>query len=245
MMDGMWREPPVSLEERVPAPFPPERRELRDAYFDAVPWLTLGMVRGERWRLRLGPVTLLAFGDPRPDGGGWSWPITGGLLAREPGGALRFGWRGGELVGAVEGFRPRLPSPLYRLLQRPAHRLLTRRFLLRLRGRVPPPGPPAGPAQRLVTASLDLALCAAVTAALRPRRRLVALAAVTAGYHLACWTLTGRTAASLLTGQRVVSVDGRPVAPWQAALRLAALPLAAARLRAVHDEVAATEVIEA
>jgi hypothetical protein len=120
-----------------------------------------------------------------------------------------------------------------------------RRFLLRLRGRVPPPGPPAGPAQRLVTASLDLALCAAVTAALRPRRRLAALAAVTAGYHLACWTLTGRTAAALLTGQRVVSVDGRAVAPWQAALRLAALPLAAVRLRAVHDEVAATEVIEA
>ena len=247
MMEGMRHEAPVSVEERVTAPLPPGRDELRDAYFDAVPWLTMGLARGERWRIRLGPVTLLAFGDPRPapDGAGWTWPITGGLLARGPGGALRFDWCNGQLVGAVDGFRPRLPGPLYRATQLPAHRLLTRRFLLRLRGRVPPPGPPAGPAQRLVTAALDVALCAAVTSALRPRHRLAALAAVTAGYHLACWTLTGRTAAALLTGQRVVSVDGRPVAPWQALLRLAALPLAAAGLRAVHDEIAATDVVEA
>jgi hypothetical protein len=42
-----------------------------------------------------------------------------------------------------------------------------------------------------------------------------------------------------------VSVDGGRPAPWQAAVRLAALPLAAATLRAAHDEAAGTEVIEA
>ncbi|HXM57501.1 MAG TPA: hypothetical protein VOB72_19035, partial [Candidatus Dormibacteraeota bacterium] len=162
MMDGVWHEPPVCLEERVAAPFAPPSRTLRDAYFASARWLTLGAIAGERWRLRLGPLTLLTFGEPRFDGAGWAWPIAGGLLARAPGGTLRFAWRDGELVGAVDGYRPRLPAPLYRATQLPAHRLLTRRFLLRLRGRVPPPGPPAGPAQRLAAAGLDVALCAAV-----------------------------------------------------------------------------------
>ena len=62
---------------------------------------------------------------------------------------------------------------------------------------------------------------------------------------MGCWSLTGRTVGGLLTGQRLVSVDGSPVAPWQALLRLAALPLAVLTRRAVHDETAATEVVEA
>jgi hypothetical protein len=245
MMEGMWLEPPVCLEERVAAPLAPPSEALRDAYFASARWLTLGVIAGERWRLRLGPLTLLAFGEPRHDGSGWAWPIAGGLLARAPGGTLRFGWRDGVLAGDVDGYLPRLPAPLYRLIQRPAHRLLTRRFLLRLRGRVPPPGPPAGPAQRLATASLDVAVCAALTAALRPRRRLATFFAIAAVYHVGCWSLAGRTAGGLLTGQRLVSADGRPVAPWQALLRLAALPAAARALRAVHDETAGTEVVEA
>ena len=76
------------------------------------------------------------------------------------------------------------------------------------------------------------------------RHRLRTFAALAAGYHLACWTLGGRTLGGLATGQRLVSVDGSAVAPWQALVRLAALPCAALTLRAVHDEAAATEVIE-
>jgi len=65
-----------------------------------------------------------------------------------------------------------------------------------------------------------------------------------AAYHAACWAAAGRTAGGRLTGQRVVSVDGSPVEPWQALLRLAAVPAAARALRPVHDEVAGTAVIE-
>lgn len=244
MMEDVAPQPPVHLQERVRAPVEPPRTALRDAYFADVRRLSLGLVGGERWRLRLGALTLLSFGEPAFDGWAWSWPITGGLLASAPGGTLSYGWRDGQLVGAVDGYRPRLPALPYRSIQLPAHRLLTRWFLLRLRGGVPPPGVPAGPAQRLLTAGLDLALCAGVTAALRPRRRLRTFAAVAAVYHLACWSAAGRTAAGVVTGQRLVSVDGRRVAPWQAALRLAALPLAARTLRAVHDEAAATEVVD-
>ncbi|HEY4027655.1 MAG TPA: RDD family protein, partial [Candidatus Dormibacteraeota bacterium] len=243
IMNGVWNARPVHQEHTVRAPLRPAPARLRDAYFAGVRRLTFGLIRGERWRLRLGPLTMLAFGEPTFDGTAWTWPITGGVLARRPGGVLRYGWRGGELVAVVDGYLPRLPAPLYGTVQILAHRLVTRRFLLDLRGRLPPAGPAAGPAGRMLAASLDLALCAGVTAALRPRRRLLSFVAMAATYHVACWTLTGRTAGGLLTGQRVVSVDGSPVAPWQALLRLAALPLAARSLRPAHDETAATEVV--
>lgn len=244
-MVGVWHEPPVNQRARVSAPFAPSTDQLRDAFFADVGLLTLGIVRGERWRLCLGPLTLLTFAEPEFDGTAWSWPITGGLLARRPGGALRYGWRDGELFGQVSGYLPRLPALAYRSTQAPVHRLLTRRFLLRLRGRTPPPGPPAGPAQRLLTACLDLALCGGVVAALRPRRPVRSFVATAAGYHVACWVLGGRTIGAKLTGERVVSVDGSPVALWQAVLRLAVLPVALRSLRAAHDELAATDVVEA
>jgi hypothetical protein len=41
----------------------------------------------------------------------------------------------------------------------------------------------------------------------------------------------------------VVSVDGSRVTAGQALIRLIALPLAVLRVRAVHDEIAGTEVI--
>lgn len=245
MMVRVWLEPPIHQECRVRAPVESGRDRLRDAFFADVGAVTFGAIRGERWRLRLGPLTLLAFGDPEFDGRAWTWPITGGLLARAPGGSLRLGWRDGELIADVDGYLPRLPALAYRVAQRPMHDVLTRRFLLRLRGRRPAPGPPAGPAQRLMTATLDLALCAGVAAAAGRRRRLCTFVALAAGYHAASWTLGGRTLGGALTGQRVVSVDGGPVAPWQALLRLAALPSALLTLRAVHDEAAGTEVVEA
>jgi hypothetical protein len=245
MMVLVWLEPPVHQEQRIRAPVAPAPDRLREAYFDGVGRLTFGFVRGERWLLRLGPLTMLRFGEPAFAAGAWSWPIAGGLLARRPGGALRIGWRDGELVLAVDGYLPALPALAYRLGQAQVHRALSRRFLLALRGRTPAPAPPAGPAQRLLTASLDLALCAGVTAAVTRSRRPRTFAALAVGYHLACWTLGGRTLAGRLTRQRLVSVDGGPVAPWQAVLRLAALPRALRTLRAAHDEAAATEVVEA
>ena len=244
MMVLVRQEPPVHQVCRVRAPVETSGDRLRDAFFADVRRLTFGVVRGERWRLSLGPLTLLAFDEPAFDGRAWTWPIAGGLLARRPGGTLRYGWREGELVAEVDGYEPRLPALAYRLTQVPVHRMLTRRFLLELRGRTPAPGPPAGPAQRLLTATLDLALCGGVAAAVRRRQRLRTFAALAAGYHVVCWSLGGRTLAGLLTGQRLVSVDGSAVAPWQALVRLAALPRAALTLRAVHDEAAATEVIE-
>lgn len=245
MMGRMWHSPPVYLEDRVRAPLRPPPDRLRDAYFDRIRGLTLGAVRGERWRLRLGPLTLLAFDEPAFDGACWAWPIAGGVLARTPGGVLRFGWRDGLLAGAVDGYRPSLPRPLYRLAQAPVHRAVTRQFLLLLRGRTPAPGVPAGPAQRLVAAAVDVALCAAVAAAVRPRRRLLAFGLLAAGYHVACWSIAGRTVGGLLAGQRLVSVDGSRVTPGQALVRLAALPAAARAGRAIHDEAAGTEVVEA
>jgi hypothetical protein len=245
MMDCIRYPAPVHQEDRVAAPFEPRPERLRDAYFAAVPRLTLGVVRAEPWRLRLGPLTVLEFGEPVARDGGWTWPITGGVAARRPGGSLSYRWRDGELTGVVDGYEPRLPAPLYRLLQVPVHHVLTRQFLLLLRGRTPGPGVPAGPAQRLVTASLDLGLCAALTAVLRPRRRLATFAGVASLYHLALWTVGGRTAAGLLTGQRIVSVDGSPLTLAQSAIRLAALPFALRSGRAVHDEAAGTEVVEA
>ena len=62
-------------------------------------------------------------------------------------------------------------------------------------------------------------------------------------YHVACWSFGGLTLGGLLLGQRVVAVDGEAVTPGQALLRLAALPLSLIRLRAVHDEVAGTDVV--
>lgn len=236
--------PSVHAEDRVQAPIEPAQECLREAFFQNIDRLTLGLVAGRRWRLQLGPVTLLAFGEPALDGRSWSWPITGGVLAARPGGKLTYGWREGELIGAVDGYLPRLPRLLYWALQAPLHRLVTRRFLIQLRGRTPPPGVPAGPAQRLLTAGLDLVLCAALTGLLRPRRPLLVAAAVTAVYHVGCWSYGGRTPGALLTGQRLVSVDGGRVALWQALIRLAALPVAAWERRAVHDEAASTEVIE-
>src|SRR5262245_27430444 len=138
MMGGMWSPPPVTLTVRAPARPSPDR--LRDAYFADVGRLTLGTVRGEPWRLRLGPVTVLAFGEPRFDGWGWSWPIVGGLLARHAGGTLRYAWRDGQLVGTVAGYLPRLPRAVYRLLLVPGRRLRPPRCRVGRRGTLPPHG---------------------------------------------------------------------------------------------------------
>jgi len=252
MMHGMGKGPWIHLEDRVCAPTRPPQTVLRDAFFHDVGRLTLGLVQGERWRLRLGPITLIAFGEPTFEAGSWTWPITGGWLARQPGGSLSYGWRDGQLVGLLHGYQPRLPWPLYSAAQRPVHRVVTRRFLLGLRGRTPSPGVPAGTVQRMASAGLDFLLCLGMTALVRPRRRkgslpgsLMTAGAVTSVYHVSCWLLGGRTVGAVVTGQRLVSVDGGRVAPWQALLRLTTWPVALWLRRAAHDEMAATEVVEA
>ena len=187
-------------------------------------------------------MTLFRFGAPQALGHGWSWPIVDGLLVGRPAGTFAVAWRDGRLVSTLDGYQPRLPRPLYRLTQLPLHPVVTRLVLLQLRGRSPSPGVPAGPAQRGAAAGVDLGLCAALALTVR-RRRLLAFAALATGYHLGLWATTGRTVGGLLLGQRLVGIDGSPPSPVQALVRLLTLPLAGARLRAMHDELAGTEVV--
>jgi hypothetical protein len=234
---------PVHLEDSVAAPVEPDLARLRDGFFDEITRLSGGLIHGERWQLRVGPVPLVRFGEPRAVQGGWSWPITGGLLVGRPAGTLAYTWRDGKLRGTLDGYQPRLPRAPYRLTQLPLHNPVTRLVLLQLRGRTPAPGVPAGPAQRAAATGIDLALCAGLAMTLR-RRRLLAFVPLAATYHLCFWATTGRTPGARLLGLRLVAVDGSPPSPVQAAVRLLALPLAARRMRALHDELAGTEVIQ-
>jgi uncharacterized RDD family membrane protein YckC len=102
---------------------------------------------------------------------------------------------------------------------------------------------PADVSSRLAAGAIDVAICGALTLALARRRRLRAFTAITAGYHVAAWSVSGRTIGGALMRQRVVAVDGSPPTAVQALLRFIALPLAAFGFRAIHDEVAATDVI--
>jgi uncharacterized RDD family membrane protein YckC len=147
------------------------------------------------------------------------------------------------LVASLEGYTPRIPRFIYGLTQLPIHHLVMRLHLLRARGRVPSPGVPAPPTRRLAAGAIDAGLCAAVALFAGRRRRLAAFAGVAIGYHVACWSSSGRTAGGLIAGQRVVSVDGSRVTIGQSLIRLLALPVAALRLRAVHDDIAGTEVV--
>jgi len=118
-----------------------------------------------------------------------------------------------------------------------------RLHLLRVRGRVPSPGVPAAPTRRVAAGAIDAGLCAAVALTAGKGRRLAAFAGIAIAYHVACWSSSGRTIGGVIAGQRVVSVDGSRVSIGQALVRLVALPVAALRLRAVHDEIAGTEVV--
>ena len=216
------------MTDSVLAPVEPDPRTLRDRFFaDARHW-SLGLVSGRPWRLDLGPVTMLRFGEPRPNSSGWSWPIEGGLLARAPGGNLTIAWSEGRLSARVEGYKPLLPAPLYSLLQLPFHHLTTRLFLLRLRGGNPPPGRPAALERRALAAVLDVASCLVVSR-FQPRRALV----VAAAYHVCFWSVFGRTPGGLAAGIRLLALDGSKPTPAQAAVRLVA-----------GDALAATAMVE-
>lgn len=238
-----WVDGGVLVEDKVRAPRPLSGEALRSSYFDTTATFTLGLVRFRDGALRLGPWELLRFGPPATDPRGVIWPIQGGLLAAGPGGRFEVSWRDGHLAAKVDGYRPALPPAMYALTQLPVHHALMRLQLLRIRGRLPSAGVPADVSSRVAAAAIDAAVCAGITLALARRRRLKALVAIAAGYHMAAWSASGRTLGGAIMRQRVVAVDASRPSLTQAALRLALLPLAALRMRAVHDEIAGTDVI--
>jgi hypothetical protein len=236
MMCGVARA--VDVEDSVRMPVAPSPERLRDFYFTATERLTLGLVRYRDHALRLGGLTLVSFGEASRTAHGWSFPISGGVLTATPGGDLWIASADGLTTVAVVGYRPSLPLPVYRVTQYHFHRFITRLALLQLRGRVPVEEPPATPAARVTAGVIDAAVCLALA---RGRWRRAVPVAV--AYHVACWSFGGLTVGGLLLRQRVVALDGRGVTPGQALVRLAILPLALLRLRAVHDELAGTDVV--
>jgi RDD family protein len=238
-----WVQGEVEVEDSIHAPRPLSGEFLRDGFFEALAMLSLGLIRMEGDSLYVGPVEVLEFDVPATTSYAVTWPVEGGLLAGAPGGYLELRYDEGRLVARVEGYRPRLPRPIYMLTQLPIHHAVVRLQLLRLRGRKPVTGVPADVSGRLAGGLIDTGLCAGVTLALARRHRLRALLAIAAGYHIAAWAVSGRTIGGAILRQRVVSIDGSRPSLTQAVMRFATLPLAAFRLRAVHDEIAGTDVI--
>ena len=233
----------MSTQDSVETARPPSGQELRDSYMRDIQELTLGLVRAEGGSLYLGPIELLRFGTARVSKSGVEWPIEAGFLVRAPGGHLRFEVVGNRMVASVDGYRPLLPLPVYVLTQLPVHRLLTRLHLLRIRGREPAPGVPATRDNRMRAATVDAAFCLTLSRVAGRRMRVGTLLGVAAVYHVACWSLSGRTLGGLVQAQRVVAVDGSRPTVMQSLLRLVVLPLAWVTRRPIHDELAGTEVI--
>jgi hypothetical protein len=234
----------VSVEDSVDIPRAATGRELRDHYVDDIPALTFGLVHVRRNSVWLGPFELLRFGPARVTTHAVEWPIEGGLLARAPGGRFRLKAGRGRLVSLVEGYRPRLPLPVYRLTQLPVHDLFIRLHLLRVRGTKPAPGLPAPAQDRWRAAMVDLALCVALTGLVGKKPRARTLLGVAAAYHVTCWSISGRTLGGLVMRQRVVAVDGSRPAVGQSIVRFLALPFGWARGLPVQDEAAATTVVK-
>ena len=205
--------------------------------------LTLGLVRARGNSLYLGPVELLRFGVATVTPSAVEWPIEGGITARAPAGSLRIEASDGRVTASVDGYRPRLPLPVYALSQLPVHLLITRLYLLRVRGREPAPGVSAAPRDRLRSAAVDVAFCITLAGLVGRRRRLPTLLGIAAAYHIVCWSTSGRTLGGLVTRQRVVSVDGSRPTVMQSVARLVTLPLSWVTRRPVHDQIAGTEVI--
>jgi hypothetical protein len=233
----------VATQDSVAIARAPSGRELRDGYLHDIQDITFGLVRGHSNALYLGPLELLRFGPATVTDSAVEWPIEGGVTARAPGGTFRIEASGGRLVASVDGYRPRLPLPLYALSQLPVHHLLTRLYLLRVRGREPAPGAPAAPHNRIRAAAVDVAFCLTLAGFAGKRRRLPVLLGIAAAYHVACWSTSGRTLGGLVTRQRVVAVDGSRPTVMQSLVRLVALPLAWVARSPIHDELAGTDVI--
>jgi RDD family protein len=238
-----WLDGQVSVVDSVAMPGSVPGRVLRDTFIADIPVLTLGVIRVRDSSLYLGPIELLRFGRARLTRNRVEWRIDGGVLARRAGGRLRTESTGGRLVTSVEGYRPLLPKVLYRVTQLPIHRVMTRLHLLRVRGRDPAAGIPATSSDRRRAGVVDAALCLALARLSGRRPRVRVLLGIAAGYHIACWSLSGRTLGGLVMRQRVVAVDGSRPSVGQAVIRFLALPISLVRNRPDHDEMAGTEVI--
>lgn len=225
-------------------PNPVTGEALRDGYWVDIHALTLGLVRPRDNSIWFGPLELIRFGRPTIARSRVEWPIAGGVLARAPGGRLRIEASRGRLVASVLDYQPTLPPLPYAITQLPIHHLWTRLHLLRVRGRQPAPGVPATPTRRLTAAAIDVGLCISLSMAIARRRRVPVLLGIAAGYHVACWSLSGKTLGGAVMKQRVVAFDGSRLSAGQALIRLLALPLAAAWRRNVHDEVSGASVVE-
>jgi RDD family len=216
---------------------------MRDRYTEALTALTFGTTHMLDDDIVLGPITLLQFGSPAVGERSVEWPVEGGLLARAPGGRWRVEAVDGEVRAELTGFAPRLPRIPYALTHLQVHRLFTRLYLLRLRGREPAPAVLATRDERFQAASVDIALCLTLAGGLGARRRLRRTLVLAAVYHVACWSFGGRTLGGLVMRQRVVAVDGATLTPAQALMRLVLIPASWLLRRPVHDELACTDVI--
>lgn len=239
-----WSGGTVAIEDSVAGTPPLSGAELVDRYWDAMRELTFGLARRRGNAVVTGPFELLRFGEPVVGPHAVEWPIQGGLLAGAAGGRWRVGVVDGGAFASIDEFRPSLPRAIYALTHMQAHLLFTRLFLLRLRrDRTEPPGARAPWRSRRQAAVADVALCLTMHRIVSRRFRVSAAIALLAGYHIACWSISGRTLGGVMMGQRVVSADGRRLLVSQAALRLVAAPLSWLTRRPIHDEVASTDVI--
>jgi RDD family len=233
----------VSMEDSVASPRTTTGGQLRDAYLHDIHALTLGLVHVRGSSLYVGPLELLRFGPAEVTRFAVEWPIEGGITARAPGGRFRIEAARGRLVASVDGYRQRLPLPLYALTQLPIHHVVTRLHLLRVRGREPAPGVAAASSDRLRSAAVDIAFCATLAGLVGKRPSLRMLLGIAAAYHVASWSISGRTLGGLVVGQRVVAVDGSRPSVGQSVVRLLAVPLAWITKRPIQDELAGTDVI--
>jgi hypothetical protein len=233
----------VSVEDSVAISQATTGRMLRDSYLDDIQKLTLGLVQVRGSSLYLGPLELLRFGQAKESRHAVEWPIVGGITARAPGGRFRIESTRGRLVASVEGYRPRLPVPLYALTQLPIHHLLMRLHLLRVRGREPAEDIAATTDDRVRAAVVDVAFCLTLAGLAGRRSKLRVLLGIAVAYHVACWSFSGRTLGGLVVGNRVVAVDGSRPTVGQSFVRLLTLPAAFVRGRPYHDELAGTDVI--
>ncbi|HEV2477408.1 MAG TPA: RDD family protein [Candidatus Dormibacteraeota bacterium] len=236
-----WSGDAVTTSDSVEVPRPISGAQLRDAYIDSVQELMLGLVRFRDNAWRIGRVDLLRFGDERVGRDFVEWHILGGVLAR-PGGVWRIESKNGEVTASTTGHRPAIPRPLYDISHLQVHQLVTHLYLQGLRENDPPPGIEAPREDRLRAAAVDVAFCLTL-ARLTGRRRLTRTLVITAAYHVACWSLLGRTLGGVVLRERVTSLDGSRPTATQSVLRFALMPLSWISRRPLHDEVARTTVI--
>jgi RDD family len=237
-----WSDGRVSTRAAIPIRHTLTGARLRDTYYDAVRSLTFGLASVRDDSVVVGPLTLLRFGAPKVTRNAVDWPIEGGLLARAAGGRWRLQASAGRVEATVTGYQPALPRLIYDVTHLQVHQLFTRLYLLRLRGSEPPVGVPATSDDRFRAGTVDLAFCMTL-ASVMGRRRAGRTLAVAVAYHVACWSLSGRTLGGLVTGQRVVALDGSRLTPLQSLLRFALLPASWISGRAIHDEITSSTVM--